>query len=89
MISDGIKKEEYREVKPFWNKVFGNTVIRIKGKDYYPHDVIICFSHGYAKNRPQNKFKCNGLRIGEGKKEWGAVPGKQYYILLIGEILPF
>jgi len=50
MIESGEKKEEYRDIKPFWNRIF-SCYIRIKGKYYHPTDVIICFSNGYSKNR--------------------------------------
>lgn len=89
MIESGIKTEEYREIKPYWNRVFIGTGILIKGKNYHPTDIQICFSNGYAKNRRQNSYTCTGLRTGYGKEEWGANPDKEYYILTVGELLPF
>lgn len=32
-------------------------------------------------------WKHFGIRIGEGKPEWGAEPGKSYFILSIGDII--
>lgn len=89
MISDGIKKEEYREIKPFWSRIFVNGKIKIKGKYYHPTDVFIQFSNGYAKNRPQNMFECRGIKVGFGKEEWGAEHNKQYFILMLGNATPF
>ena len=89
MTSDKIKLEEYREINSYWGKYFSNSHIKIKGKYYHPTDVFICFSNGYAKNRPQNIFECKGLKVGFGKEEWGAKPDTQYYILQLGEIMPF
>ena len=89
MLLDGVKKEEYREIKPFWSRIFEGGKIKIKGKYYHPKDVVICFSNGYAKNRPQTRFYCEGLRVKTGKKEWGAEPNKQYYTLAVGDELPF
>jgi len=89
MIQSGEKLEEYREIKPFWNRVFKDGKIKIKGKYYHPSDVTICFSNGYAKNRSQFRIHCKGLRVGLGKSEWGAKPDKQYYILSLGEEWPF
>ena len=60
MILSGEKKEEYREIKPYWNRVF-STYIKIKGKVYHPSDVIIRFSNGYAKNRRQFDIECKYL----------------------------
>ena len=86
MTSNGIKLEEYREITPYWSRVFINGKIKIKGKYYHPTDVFICFSNGYAKNRPQNIFECKGLKVGFGKQEWGAKPDTQYFILSLENI---
>lgn len=87
MIELGIKTEEYREQKPYWNRIFGTGKIKIKGKYYHPTDVIICFSNGYKKSRPQMFLECKGLNVGFGKQEWGAIKDKQYYILNLGNKL--
>jgi len=81
------KKEEYREIKPFWNRIFVNGYIKIKGRCYHPTDVDIVFSNGYAKNRPQILVQCKGLCVGGGLEKWGARPGDQYFVLLLGRIL--
>lgn len=86
MILSGEKKEEYRDIKPFWNKMISHH-IKIKGKYYHPTDVVICFSHVYTANRNQFMIECKGLAVREGKESWGAEPGKQYYVLILGEIL--
>lgn len=41
--------------------------------------------NGYSKNSKAIKVKCR-LSIGKGRTEWGAVPGRDYYILNILEI---
>lgn len=89
MVRDGIKKEEYREIKPFWSRIFVGGKIKIKGKYYRPKDIVICFSNGYAKHRPQSRYYCKSLRVKTGKPEWGAEPDKKYYTLLIGDAIPF
>lgn len=86
MIEAGIKKEEYREIKPYWNRVFSNY-IKIKGRRYHPTDVLICFSNGYAKNRRQMFVKCKYVKPGFGKQEWGAEPNKQYHVLSLGDFV--
>lgn len=86
LIYSGEKKEEYREIKPFWNRIFSSN-IKIKGKFYHPTDVIICFSNGYSKTRKQMFLECTGMLIREGKQEWGAEPGKRYYVLKLGNII--
>ncbi len=86
MILSGVKIEEYREIKPHWHRIFSAN-IKIKNKYYHPTDIIICFSNGYSKNRRQMIIQCNGLRVSEGFKSWGAEINKQYYVLLLGKII--
>ena len=47
--------------------------------------VPIVFRNGYSKESPEIICKCT-LHFGEGKQEWGAEPGKLYYVLKIQEI---
>lgn len=87
MIESGEKKEEYREMKPYWHRIFQNGKIKIKGKYYHPTDVVVCFSNGYARDRPQMKFTLNGLSYRGGFERWGAVRGVQYFVLRLGKKL--
>lgn len=86
MILSGEKKEEYREISAYWTRVFSSHV-RIKGMNYHPSDVIICFSNGYSKDRRQFKIECNGLRVGRGRYSWGGSEDKQFFILSLGNIV--
>lgn len=100
MIVSGEKKEEYREIKPYYNKCLGYEVIgfpfteaiveNFKSiKEYDENqfkDIEIVLRNGYRGDSPKVKCKCK-LRIGQGKKEWGAQEGENYYILEILEIL--
>lgn len=88
MIENEIKLEEYREIKPYWSRIFKNGTIKIKGKYYHATDVLICFSNGYKKDRPQVWCSCKGLKVDFGKQKWGATHNIQYYVLSI-ETLPF
>lgn len=81
------KDEEYRAITPYWSRIFTNGKIKIKGKFYHPTDVVVCFSNGYAKDRPQKTFKVKGLKVGFGYSPWGADGNTQYFILQIGERL--
>ena len=80
-----IKPEEYRAITPYWSRIFVNGKIKIKGKYYHPTDVNVCFSNGYAKNRPQKTFEILGLSMGFGNAQWGAVENVQYFIIKIGK----
>lgn len=88
MILSGEKKEEYREIKLYY-------ATRFKGVfEMYPYSYIpasndiheIKFRNGYGNNRPEFIAKCS-LDINTGKEEWGAEPGKEYYVLQIHEII--
>lgn len=74
MIASGEKKEEYREMKPYWHK-------RLLGKRYD----AIHFRNGYNKDSPTMMFGLNGLSSGLGIVEWGALPAEPVYILKLGE----
>lgn len=58
--------------------------IKIKGTTYPADDVVICFSNGYAKDRPQMFIKCLGVYIDQGNPQWGAIPGTKYFCLHLG-----
>lgn len=99
MILSGDKKEEYREIKPYYETRFmnlfgvifcGGTWIKCAeiGLSECAKDGVqeITFRNGYSKNSPSFIAKCT-LSIGTGKEEWGAEKGKEYFILTVQEIL--
>ena len=79
MIVSGEKKEEYREIKAYWTKRFHKYFHDKKGL-LVPK--IVKFRNGYSNNSPTIQCKI-WLKRGKGKEEWGAEPGKEYYILKI------
>lgn len=80
MIASGKKKEEYREIKPYYDS-------RLPWYFEYSKSVEneVVFRNGYSRNSPQLKCKCT-LDVGTGKTEWGAEEGKEYYILKILDV---
>jgi hypothetical protein len=97
MIDELIKLEEYREMKPFWVKRLCNEHKGAIGGDFMDkHKVIayafkkfthVHFARGghFHSSLPQRRFELNGIRIGKGKPEWGAVEGVDYFCLQIGK----
>lgn len=85
MIKSGEKKEEYREIKPYYNSRFSFLdEIDKSGRTLrtYLTRMEIIFRNGYSSNSP--KIKCDVEIIkGYGKEEWGAIPLKKYYVLRI------
>lgn len=86
MILSGEKKEEYREIKPYYtSRLFKNCNFSSRDvmENYTPDNCFeVIFRNGYSKNSPSIKCKvscwCN-----YGKKEWGAEPNKLYFVLKI------
>ncbi len=101
MILSGEKTEEYREIKPYYTTrftrifrdFFNMPMAKSKSQDLnewlqtgsrfqFPER----FSNGYQKNSPSFVAYCL-LSVGKGRPEWGAEPGRQYYVLQILKIL--
>ena len=76
MILSGVKKEEYREVKPYWN-------IRLSNQKYD----AIKFTNGYGKDKPSFIIELKGILRSLGIIEWGAPMGQVVYILRLGKII--
>ena len=75
MIASGEKREEYREIKKYWNSRLNKT-----------YDVIE-FRNGYAKDAPKIAVKLEAVLIGLGITDWGAPENERVYILKLGEII--
>lgn len=93
MILSGEKKEEYREIKPYWttrfNRRFGQFW-NFEGDNpvvvWSQQPRIITFKNGYQKNARQFEAECT-IREDYGKEMWGAETGVKYYVLTIRNIL--
>lgn len=93
MIASGEKKEEYREIKNYWM----SRILTPRGRGarvdqfhwvagfYAAKFNVVQFRNGYGPHVPQMTFKVTGVRVDEGKPEWGAEPGKKYYVIKLGE----
>ena len=84
MISSGEKKEEYREISPYWKR----QIMELRWWEPFPRVRefdSVTFYLGYAKDRPSMTFKIEGISVGEGREDWGAEPGKKYFVIKLGE----
>lgn len=79
MIASGEKKEEYREIKPYWIKRLHFDIWNTKPFDY------IIFSNGYSKDAPKIKIEFLGMKVGIGNPSWGWE--KECYVISLGEII--
>lgn len=90
MIASGVKKEEYREIKRYWIQRLCNEVEYETGGSWdgvvNKFDCVI-FKNGYSKNAPSIKVEWLGMKVSEGKYDWGAEPGKEYFVIKLGEII--
>ena len=85
MILSGEKKEEYREIKPYYKSRFHTAGLI----DRYGLPTIsnarITFRKGYYANSQVIVANCT-IFILPGRPEWGAEPGKEYYVLKIESV---
>lgn len=82
MILSGEKKEEYRDIKPYYKSRFEKLFPFVGNVDYKEK---ICFRNGYSSNSPSLIAECS-LRVGIGRAEWGAVQYRPYYVLEIHRV---
>ena len=81
MIFSGEKREEYREIKRYWEARFRAGLLDSRGKPT-GKIVTVRFRNGYGKERPS--FCADvALKIKSGVPAWGAAEGKLYYALKI------
>lgn len=112
MTESGVKKEEYREIKPYWIKrlckpmkemeadvwrefvedlMNQDDLTKRRHRDYndlfdffqvrHPDYTHALLKNGYSQKAPQILRQIYGYFIGEGKPEWGAEPGRKYFVI--------
>lgn len=95
MIQRGEKKEEYRELKPYYDTRIGRAlgscgslsdcVPEWREKLMKGRTLDVIFRNGYGYDVPALWATCK-VKIGQGKKEWGAEEGKNYYVFIIENV---
>lgn len=76
MIANGLKTDEYREIKPYWKT-------RLESRTYD----VVRFRNGYSANAPTLVVELRRIFIGHGFPVWGAPINEKVYILRLGTIL--
>ena len=97
LIAQEIKTEEYREIKPYWQKRLTGSLYYYQPDQLfdgarvpYSHFDRVCFRNGYDPFAPWCACKYNGLTIKKlteedhCPEEW---IGKLVYCLHLGEVL--
>ena len=92
MILSGEKSEDYREMKPYWEKRFGNYFGRFYDFSKEQHTLVwkkqmknIVFRNGYGNDKPEFTAEVT-ISEGYGKEEWGAEKDTIYYVLKIHRV---
>lgn len=84
MIESGEKKEEYRELKPFWHSRLQSLV----WKTPPPGSTVQFFNGPYCGGSlPMIEVELLGVVIGQGRPRWGAAKDTDYYILQLGNVI--
>lgn len=86
MIASGKKKEEYREIKPYWEKRLYHPLYP-KILQFREYDAVE-FRNGYKKDAPKILLACNEITVGVGNAEWGA-PNAPVFIIKLGYKIDF
>lgn len=94
LIASGEKKEEYRELKPYWESRFIDTypsynvslLQAMNGMGMVAFDRII-FRNGYSKDAPKIEVECKGIFIGTAKPEWSDNWPGDVFIIKLGDII--
>lgn len=93
MISQGVKKEEYREIKPYWLTRIGCQALghcTPQTRCQVAEVIDICddkftqvqFFRGYTSTTML--YEIDSISIGEGDPAYGAPKGKDVYIIKLG-----
>ena len=56
------------------------------GEPFKEFDAIKAVN-GYGSKRPNWTRKFEGIEVREGREEWGAIPGKKYFVIKLGDRL--
>jgi len=94
MIASGEKKEEYREIKPYWASrlttlppEFAKRCELQDVREYTNNFDAVVFKNGYAKDAPTITLKCDLIYIGEAKPEWSDNWQGEVFVIKLGEII--
>lgn len=94
MILSGEKKEEYRELKDYWEQrlmnfdiVSRNSFSSFKKPVGFKHFDFVEFRNGYAKTAPTMLVECKGIRIGKARPEWSEGFADDCFVISLGSVV--
>lgn len=84
MIESGEKKEEYREIKPYWiRRLIEQPMDEDSGHVFFCDYDYVRFHRGYTSTTMT--FTVREISIGGGKPEWGAPTDSHVFIIKLGK----
>ena len=86
MILSGAKKEEYRDIKPYWRSRLYNEGFVDRYGLPVPWQAPVMFRNGYGRAASCFTALCSA-DVRHGKPEWGAELHREYYVLKILKII--
>lgn len=101
MIKSGEKKEEYREIKPYWIKrlisddfnwdcetsIKRNVHYIACPNGFYKKYDTVTFKNGYAKDAPVITCELISIARGEAVPEWSDNWQREVFIIKLGKII--
>ena len=98
MTKSGVKTEDYREINDYWIKRlcsdwcsgFDNVARENVYMPVFKEFTKNIMTLGYPSNNDKERiieFEHKGIEIRTGNSEWGAVPGKQYFVIIHGAVI--
>lgn len=91
MTKAKIKREEYREIKKYWVQRLCIDHPGCIGGEFMHNRKVVAYTfrpfteafirNGYSKDAPTHTEQIESITIGTGRPEWGAEPGKLYFVI--------
>lgn len=97
MIASGVKREEYREIKPYWVRRLLALPEGMGHVEATPESVKDAVCHGASIRRfdfvrfhraytsTTMTFAVSGIDVNVGNTFWGATDGVEYFVIRLGE----
>ena len=86
LVASGIKKEEYRDFKPFWESRIERCLSKCNADKAHPKPLVVAFSLGYKKADMFFVTQVSGIERGTCHSEWGEPESPHYIISLLERI---
>ena len=91
MTKSGEKMEEYRDITLYWVSRLCNSHPSCIGGEFMDEHYVKAYTfksftkaelrNGYGKKVPRHYKIIESITIGTGRPEWGAEPGKLYFVI--------